>query len=196
MNSNIVYYSLLCKNCNGREPNSMSIINHSESFINFSRNELLRECNSFFSQRKCSNCAEKGNYAVWALWCGEQPRQIHIQLQRKNGKMAVDIWDEKHRHLNHTLEQLPFSDTLCQLLSRAVQKLELELDAIVSNTQDAIDASYNNGIGGDVFYSIYEEAIDFDNNHSNLGCLVYTENNFDFSDIENLLLWIEKNHLE
>lgn len=196
MHSNIVSYSLLCKSCNGREPDSMSIIDSSESFIKYSRRDLIRECHDILFERECSNCEVKGQYAIWAIWCGERPKQIHIQLQRSNGNFGVVIWDENHNHLNHKLEQLPFTDPLCQLLSRAVFKLNEELETIVRNTRDAIGASISAGIGGDVFYTIYEESADFDFNHSSSGDVVFTENNFEYGQLKELLLWIDKNHVQ
>lgn len=196
MNVNIVSYSLLCKNCNGREPNSMSIINSSESFINYSRRDLIRECHDIFSERECSNCGVKGQYAIWAIWCGDRPKQIHIQLQRSSGNFDVSIWDKNHTYLNRKLEQLPFSDPLCQLLSRAIFKLNQDLESIVRNTRDAIDASIDKGIGGDVFYTIYEESANREINHSNPGDIVFMENNFDYDRLKDVLLWIDENHVQ
>lgn len=190
---NLVSYSLLCKSCGGREPNSMCSIESSERFTDYLRSDLIRECNDILRERECSNCGVRGQYAIWAIWCGERPKQIHIQLQRSNGNIEVTIWDENHTYLNknNKLRQLPSSDPLCQLLSRAVFKLNQELDTIAKNTRDAINASINAGKDGSVFYAIYEEPADSDMNYSNLGDVVFTENNFDYERLEGSFSWIE-----
>lgn len=195
MHTNIVSYTLLCKNCNSREPNSASIIESSESFINYSRNKLISKCQNIISERECLNCGMKGRYAIWAIYCGNHPKQIHIQMTKSEGNLGVNIWDENQTHLNYKLEQLPFSNALCQLLSRAVLQINDDLDNIVSNSQKAIDASINVGIGGDRFYVIYEEAFNFELSNSELGDVVFFENNFNYSDLIGLLSWIEQNHV-
>lgn len=195
MHTNIISYTLLCKNCNSRESNSSSVVESSESFNNYSRNKLISECHNVISERRCLNCGMKGKYAIWAIYCGNHPKQIHIQMTKSDGNLGVDIWNENHEHLNHRLEQLPFSDPLCQLLSRAVLQLHHKLDYIVSNSQNAIDASINKGIGGDRFYIIYEETANFELSYSELGDVVFVENNFNYRDLDGLLSWIEQNHV-
>ena len=97
---NSVSYRLLCLNCKGREPNSFSMVHSSENFINYSRNALISECEDILSERPCSNCGIKGRYAIWAIYCGEQPKQIHIQMTRTNGNFHVDIFDKNNNNLN------------------------------------------------------------------------------------------------
>lgn len=192
---NNISYKLLCKKCNNIEPNAMSIVESSESFINYSRNQLISECNNILLNRKCSNCGMNGKYAIWAIYCGNQPKQIHIQMIKSNGNLEVNIWNENHNHLNHILEQLPFTDSLCQLLSRAIIKLSHELDDIVSNSQNDINMSTKQGIRGDRFYVIYEEMFNFESSNSELGDVVFVENNFNYLELSELLLWIEQNHV-
>jgi hypothetical protein len=174
----------------------MSIVESSESFVNYSRNKLISKCDEILSERRCSNCGMKGRYAIWSIYCGDHPKQIHIQLTKSTGNLKVDIWDENHNHLNHRLQQLPFTDPLCKLLSRAILQLYNELNHIVSNSQNAINASIKEGIGGDRFYIIYEEAINFElSDYSKLGDIVFVENNFNYMDLYKLSSWIEENHV-
>lgn len=195
MHANIISYTLLCKNCNSREPNSISVVESSEDFVNYSRNKLISECHEVLSARRCLNCKMKGQYIVWAIYCGDHPKQIHIQMTKSNGNLNVDIWNENHNHLNHKLPNLPFTDPLCQLLSRAILQINNELDQIVSNSKNAINASVKKGINGDRFYIIYEEAINFELGRSKLGDIVFTENNFNYMDLHGLTSWIEQNHV-
>lgn len=193
MEVNFVSYSLLCVNCGGREPDSFSLIKSKKDFTNYSRNELSRECFEIFSQRECSNCRVKGKYSIWGIYCGKKPKQIHIQLQRTEGFLDVGIWDEYHKHLNKELKELPASNPICQLLLRTVSKLETDIERIVRKTKIEINNSINEGINGDTFYIIYEERECLKSNNSNLGEIVYFENNFKSKELENLLLWIEQN---
>lgn len=195
MHSNIISYTLLCKNCNCREPNSISIVESSESFINYSRNKLIAECNEILSKRKCSNCGMKGKYAIWAIYCRDHPKQIHIQMTKSDGNLEVTIWDENHTYLNPMLKQLPSADPLCQLLSRAVLQLHNQLANILNNSENDINESIMKGISGDRFYCIYEEAVTFELSNSELGDVVFTENNFTYIDLYSLLSWIEQNHI-
>lgn len=173
----------------------MSIIESSESFVNYSRNKLISECHNILSERRCLNCGMKGKYAIWSIYCGNHPKQIHIQMTKSDGNLNVDIWNENHDHLNHTLEQLPFNDTLCQLLARALFQLNHKLDYIVSDSQNAINASIKNGTGGDRFYVIYEERDNFELSDTEFGDVVFVENNFSYIDLNGLLSWIEQNHV-
>ncbi len=125
MHVNNITYSLLCENCNGREPDSFIVVRSSQSFVNYSRQALISECHGILRKRPCSNCGIKGEYAIWAIYCGERPKQIHIQIIKNNDNFEVDIWNENHNCLNERLEQLPISDPLCQLLSRALVQITL-----------------------------------------------------------------------
>lgn len=195
MHLNIINYTLLCRNCNSRELNSISVVESSESFVNYSRNKLISECNDILSARSCLNCGTKGRYAIWAIYCRDHPKQIHIQMTKSNNNLDVQIWNENQVHLNDKLQQLPSTDPLCQLLFRAVLQLRNEIEQIVSNSVDDIIESIMNSIGGDRFYIIYEEAVNFELIGSERGDVVFVENNFNGTDIEGLLSWIEQNHI-
>lgn len=195
MHLNIISYTLLCKNCNTIEPNSISVVENSKSFVNYSRNNLISECKDILSERACSNCGMKGRYAIWSIYCGEQPKQIHIQMTKSDDSREVNIWDENHNYLNHRLEQLPHTHSLSQLLSRAILRINNQLDDIVNNSQNEINISIKKGIGGDRFYVIYEEAVNFELSDSALGDVIFSENNFNYMNLSKLLSWIEQNHV-
>ena len=176
----MISYSLLCKSCKGREPNSMSMIEDSYDYQNYNRNELISKCyeQGIISERKCSKCGSIGNYDIWSIYCGEQPKQIHIQLQETYRGKEVDIWDEQYRHLNDNLEQLPSTGQSPQLLKRAVLKLNNEIgESILSPS-----------ISGNVFYAIYEEPINIKN--SELGDIIFLNNTFDEITLKQLFGFI------
>lgn len=180
MHTNAVQYTLLCESCKRVELNSMSVIRSAESYINFSRSELIEKCNDLFAIKKCGNCGVKGKYSIWEIWCGERPIQIHIQIQEVSyRKLTSDFWDEKQIHLNPKLEQLNRPHKMILLLRRALKKVynkaltiekDSELPAEIRETFN-IDEFTN-----DLFYAIYEERCC--ENNSNGGELVYVDNNF------------------
>ncbi|AFU69429.1 hypothetical protein P700755_002688 [Psychroflexus torquis ATCC 700755] len=187
MISNTINYTLLCKSCNKRFPNLTSFLTSAESFQNYSRHDLLNVFSEKLLERNCEVCGTKGNYAVWEIWCGARPKQIHIQLQKSGSNKSVNIWDQNQRYLNDILQTLPLDDLLCILLLHAVTEIKAELD---SWNNGISETSIRDGNNGDIFYCIYEER-DF----MRPGSIVFVNNNFSHSEIYNLLLWIRKVHV-
>jgi hypothetical protein len=189
----IIEYSLFCLSCKRREPNEMIIITGEHSLVNKPRPILLKMCANRFSKRACSYCQTQGNYAVWLISCGDSPKQIHLQMTREKGNLGVVIWDENHTYLNNKLENLQSNDSLCQLLLRALIKLDVELYNITSLENNSTVLSSNHGFSTDTFYMIYEEDSNHVFDYKQLGEMIFVENNFNYSQLKQLIAWIEQN---
>ena len=191
MNQNIINYSLLCKSCNNRILNLITTLSSSDSFEYYSRKKLIDALYEHIHNRKCETCGVDGNYAVWEIWCVKRPKQIHIQLQNIGNESGVSILDENQNFLNERLRLLPPDDPLCQLLIRALRKINIELNSIIDNTTNNNERFTRNSSYGDIFYCIYEER----ENNSNTGDIVFVDNNFNYTEISDLLTWIRQVHV-